>query len=257
MTKKTNTQSSYKVYNNHTNINKKIIQYDSIMISIPHASKKWDCNYKTVFRWSVNVEQKIYNWYLEMRKKGAPVSRMMLLSRAKALSKDLILEREFKATMQWTTSFMRRWRISLREPTKSRSLEKIANIDEVPFYFDMIPKKTLNATGEKCVLVQSTGGEKKRFTVVFCVTGVVVDVQANAWMDEKLFLVWIQKIWEKKYSIFVEKKLLVLDTFTGHTTSDVKAKFAANGTELAWVPGGSTSLVQPLDVSLHRTRCDC
>lgn len=42
----------------------------------------------------------------------------------------------------------------------------IGNMDETPVWFDMPSAKTVNSKGKKTVLVNTTGHEKSRFTVV-------------------------------------------------------------------------------------------
>src|SRR5215469_12095450 len=48
------------------------------------------------------------------------------------------------------------------------------------------------------------------------------------------------------------KSLLVLDSFRGHITDPVKRRFTEKNTDIAVIPGGCTSKLQPLDVSLNR-----
>jgi hypothetical protein len=46
----------------------------------------------------------------------------------------------------------------------------IINMDETPVYMDMVGNTTLAKRGEKEVLIQTTGHEKQRMTVVLAVT---------------------------------------------------------------------------------------
>ncbi|RPB05506.1 hypothetical protein L873DRAFT_1797893 [Choiromyces venosus 120613-1] len=46
--------------------------------------------------------------------------------------------------------------------------------------------------------------------------------------------------------------LLVLDLFGAHKTEEVLDTFSANDIVVSMIPGGCTSLVQPLDVSINR-----
>ena len=46
--------------------------------------------------------------------------------------------------------------------------------------------------------------------------------------------------------------MLVYNSFEAHVTDTVKASFKCENTELAVIPGGLTSLLQPLDVSLNK-----
>lgn len=46
--------------------------------------------------------------------------------------------------------------------------------------------------------------------------------------------------------------LMVYDSFRGHLEESVKEKFKDNGYDLAVIPGGLTSLCQPLDVAINK-----
>lgn len=48
------------------------------------------------------------------------------------------------------------------------------------------------------------------------------------------------------------KALLVLNSFCGHLTDRVKARLAETRTHLAVIPGGMTSILQPLDISVNQ-----
>ena len=48
------------------------------------------------------------------------------------------------------------------------------------------------------------------------------------------------------------RSLLVFDSLEAHVTDTVKASFKCENTALAVIPGGLTSLLQPLDVSLNK-----
>jgi len=47
--------------------------------------------------------------------------------------------------------------------------------------------------------------------------------------------------------------LLVLDSFAGHITDIVKCRFSEKNTNLAVIPSGLTSKVQPLDVAINKS----
>ena len=68
-------------------------------------------------------------------------------------------------------------------------------------------------------------------------------------------LEWIDKVW----SPYVQGKpaLLALDTFTGHLTETVRAAFDKCGTKLLVIPGGCTSVLQPLDISINKPLKSC
>ncbi len=80
--------------------------------------------------------------------------------------------------------------------------------------------------------------------------GVMCTVQPKAWMDEKLMFEWITKVWIPY--VGKNRALLCLDTFSAHLTEAVREEFARIGTKLLIIPGGCTSVLQPLDVSLNK-----
>jgi len=47
-------------------------------------------------------------------------------------------------------------------------------------------------------------------------------------------------------------KMMVYDSFRGHLVESVKKKFRENGFDLAVIPGGLTSICQPLDVAINK-----
>ena len=124
------------------------------------------------------------------------------------------------------------------------------------------------------MLIRTTGCEKRHFTVVLSVTasgdflppmiifkgkrelsmdvpkGWIVTVQEKGWMDENLMLRWIRDIYLKYTK--KERSLLLLDSFRGHLTDNVKKAFRKGNMVMALIPGGCTSKVQPLDVSINK-----
>ena len=69
-------------------------------------------------------------------------------------------------------------------------------------------------------------------------------------MDKKLMIRWIKDIYLKYTK--KERSLLVLDSFRGHLTDSVKKTCRKGNTVMAVIPGGWTSKVQPLDISLNK-----
>lgn len=164
-----------------------------------------------------------------------------------------------------------------RRKEHSYPLHLIANMDETPLTFDMPPNRTINNMGEKTIKIRTTGNEKNRVTVVLACCGdgskikpmvifkrktipkinnqhgVVVSAQQKGWMDSEQMKVWIQKAWRRRLDgLGRRKSLLVYDAFEAHVTDTVKAAFKRENTDLAVIPGGLTSILQPLDVSLNK-----
>ena len=156
-------------------------------------------------------------------------------------------------------------------------LHLIANMDETPLTFDMPPNRTINNTGEKTVKIRTTGNKKNRVTVVLACCGdgsklkpmvifkrktipkinnthgVVVSAQEKGWMDSNQMKTWIEKAWRSRLGgLGRRKSLLVYDAFEAHVTDTVKASLKRENTDIAVIPGGLTSILQPLDVSLNK-----
>ena len=180
------------------------------------------------------LEDKLLQWIEEHRQSGYIVTRNMISFKAKAMASELQIT-GFLASNCWCTKFLRRKNLALRQKTKiaqklpehleqkitsfhsfvikSRRKENyelvhIGNMDETPVWFDMPSARTVNEKGAKTVLVNTTGHEKSRFTVVLaCMAdgtklkpmvifkrktlpkenfppGVLVHCHPKGWMDE-------------------------------------------------------------------------
>ena len=51
-------------------------------------------------------------------------------------------------------------------------LSQIANMDETPMCFDMVPSRSVDHVGTKTVMVKTTGHEKSHFTCVLAFSNV-------------------------------------------------------------------------------------
>lgn len=157
-------------------------------------------------------------------------------------------------------------------------LSQIGNMDETPVTFDMPGNRTVNASGSKTVLLKTTGHEKTRFTVVLgCmadgtklkpliifkrktlpkgvkfVPGVLVQAHPKGWMDEERTIDWLKRVWNNRPGALMRKRsLMVWDMFRGHLTDAVKRNSRELNTDMAVIPGGLTSVLQPLDVCINK-----
>lgn len=166
--------------------------------------------------------------------------------------------------------------IKLRQE-KNYFLGQIGNADETPVYFDMPSAATIAVKGSKSVPVRSCGQEKSRVTVMLAITAdgrklppyvilkrktvpkedfpksVVVRAQEKGWMTEELTMDWLKTVWMRRPgALFNQPSMLVLDAFKGHTTEKVKNLIKEMGSDFVCVPGGMTSQLQPLDVSVNK-----
>ena len=156
-------------------------------------------------------------------------------------------------------------------------LSQIGNADQTPLTFDMPYNTTVDTKGAKSVQLNTTGNEKNRFTVMLACTadggklppyvifkrktlpkvtwpaGIIVRCQDKGWMDDTLTKDWIKTVWGKRPGGLSKKSLLVLDSFRCHKSAAVKQLLRdSHRTRLAIIPGGMTSMLQPLDVSVNK-----
>ena len=168
-------------------------------------------------------------------------------------------------------------------------LSEIANMDQTPIAFEFLSGKTYDFKGAKTVWIKEarSGWDRRQATLQLCVFAdgklrsrpllifhgaelgdsrrrteekeyhKEVDVLFNptAWATSKTMLSWIRQNY-KMCSDFGtrdhEPKLLAIDAFRVHNTSEVMASFKALKTTVSLIPGGCTGFVQVLDVALNQ-----
>ena len=142
----------------------------------------------------------------------------------------------------------------------------------------MLPNYTLEKKGVKEVLLKTTGCEKLCLTVMLAATAdgrkippllilkrktlpkseafpkdVIVRAQEKGWMTEGLMLEWLKIVWGRRPRAYLNQpSMLVLDAFKGHLTDSVENQLCKMNTELVIIPGGITSVLQPMDVSINK-----
>jgi len=144
----------------------------------------------------------------------------------------------------------------------------------MPIFFDMVGAMTVDYRGAKTVHIRTTGNDKNRFTCVLAVLGdgtklppmvifkgkrlqkgdypqdVIVRMNEDGWMTENLMTDWLDTVWGQRRS--KKRSLFIVDSFKGHLTQSVKSKCQEQNLVLAVIPGGLTSVVQLLDVSINK-----
>jgi len=170
------------------------------------------------------------------------------------------------------------------QPLVSRFLESnICNLDETPIPYEYLEGKTYDVKGEKTIWAKQSqnGWDKRQASLVLCVfadgvprvppmvifrgkgerlgqereqyhPGVEVEFNAKAYMNDQLFLRYIDT-----YLIPVlggRPTLFALDLMGSHKTPAVLEKLRQHNLNItpSLIPGGCTSLVQPLDVSVNK-----
>ena len=83
--------------------------------------------------------------------------------------------------------------------------------------------------------------------------GVLVHCHSTGWMDEEGITLWLKNIWNNIPGAMLKKRSLLLwDQFRAHKTDKVKDVLKNLKTSQAMIPGGLTSVLQPLDVVLNK-----
>ena len=157
-------------------------------------------------------------------------------------------------------------------------LSQIGHADQTPLTFDLPAATTVAPKGSKTVSINTTGHEKDRFTVMLACTadggklppfiifkrktlpkgvtwpkGVIVRCQDHGWMDNDLMIDWVRNIWGKLPGGLRQKSLLVLDAFRCHKSDYIKTLLKEDyRSTLTIIPGGMTSILQPLDISVNK-----
>ncbi len=82
---------------------------------------------------------------------------------------------------------------------------------------------------------------------------VVVRASPKAWMTGELMLDWLKTVWDKRPGVLRRpRSMLVLDSFKGHLVDSVEESLKGKKSDMVVIPGGMTSQLQPLDVSVNK-----
>jgi hypothetical protein len=84
------------------------------------------------------------------------------------------------------------------------------------------------------------------------VKNVIIQAQESGWMDQALVLDWINCVLQKRPGALLNlHTMLILDIFCGQITEEVKKTLKSRNTDQVIIPGGQTSMLQPLDVCIN------
>jgi hypothetical protein len=166
----------------------------------------------------------------------------------------------------------------------NRDRRYILNMDQTPVYFAMSAKRTLEVTGKKTIHIRTTADDTKRATVAVTIAadGTLLPsmvvfkgaangriaqnelgtypttnqyrCQENAWMDEAVMVAWVDDV----LALYVATApdhvipILILDSYRCHMMGSVVQRIQELGVEVQHIPGGCTSLCQPVDVGFNK-----
>ena len=157
-------------------------------------------------------------------------------------------------------------------------------MDQTPIPFTFNSKSTLEVVGARTVHVSKSTKDTKPATAAITITasgkmlppllifkgdknGRIVKkefptfdksmyyaCQENAWMDEQVMLLWVEKVLKS----YVESApegivlLLLLDSYCCHVMSSVVNEIQDLGVKVEHIPGSCTYLCQPVDVGINK-----
>lgn len=165
-----------------------------------------------------------------------------------------------------------------------RHQDFILNMDQTPIPFTYNSRKTLEVVGKRTVSIRKSTCDTKRATFAMTVTasgkilkpliifkgarnGRIVQrefpsyspdmiylCQQNAWMDEEAMLVWVEQVLRPHIETapLGVLPILFLDSYRCHMMATVVSKIQELGVEVEHIPGGCTSLCQPVDIGVNK-----
>jgi hypothetical protein len=250
-------------------------------------------------------------WYVfEQRKQGTTVSTLALVVKAWSLSPKFNVK-HFVARTSAVKRFVRAHSLIYRMGTHESQCkpDKVAgeasnymvvmcilvvgphgdrhfilNMDQMPVYFTMSAKRTLEVVGVKTVHICTSTNDTRRATVAVTITalGLVLPsmvvfkgkpngriakrefgdylathpyrCQENAWMDETVMITWVADVLKPYLTDAPEDvtPLPILDSYRCHMMASVVQRIRELGIKVRHIPGGCSSLCQPVDVRFNK-----
>ncbi len=182
------------------------------------------------------------------------------------------------------SDFMRFVRVIVSGGNRDRRF--IINMDQTPVFFSMSSKRTYEVIGKKTIHIRTSTNDTKRVTVAVTITadgtllpstlifkgkpdgriakkefpsGVYPDghfykCQDNAWMDEDMMIAWVNDVLAPYVATAPDHvvPILILDMYRCHMMPSVVQMIQELGVEVQHIPGGCTSLCQPVDVGFNK-----
>ena len=174
--------------------------------------------------------------------------------------------------------------ICLKLQLQCQSKAFILNMDQTPIPFTFNSKSTLDVVGARTVHVHKSTNDTKQATAAITITasgkmlppllvfkgaknGRIVKkefptfdksmyyaCQENAWMDEQVMLLWVEKVLKPYVESAPEGivPLLLLDSYHYHVMASVVNEIQDLGVEVEHIPGSCTYLCQPVDIGINK-----
>ena len=165
-----------------------------------------------------------------------------------------------------------------------RSKAFILNMDQTPIPFTFNSKSTLEVVGARTVDVHKSTNDTKQATAAITITAsgkmlppllvfkgakngriakkefptfdksMYYTCQENAWMDERVMLLWVEKVLKPYVESAPEGivPLLLLDSYCCQVMASVVNEIQDLGVEVEHIPGSCTYLCQPVDIGINK-----
>jgi len=261
---------------------------------------------------SEEVDNLLFEWFLVARARKLDIDDEILRNKALKFAGSLTRPMsDFKCSNGFLWRFKKRFnivkrcistfskkKVSIMKPLfesyfsmldrKISQQTEVWNFDEVPIFFEMYKKTTLDLKSSKAVAVVSSGKDKCRVTVLLAISSLgrklplVIILKNDAKGDipkrltktlsdilkeKKVILLQNKKGWNKsklmvqyiipkllsQIKLQSQEHLIIADNCTAHSHSDVIEAFQDHNLNLNFLPPESTSLLQPVDISIGKS----
>ncbi len=168
-------------------------------------------------------------------------------------------------------------------------LHFIINMDQTPEYSLMNPTRMLDVLCKKTIAIRTTTNDLKCATIALTITAAgdqlvpmvvykgmdngrikqrklafhdpmcIYETQANAWMDKRVMLRWVEDVFVPYISLAPPGivQLVLLNLYQCHIMAPAINVIQDLGCKVVHIPGGCTSLVQPPDFGYNKPFKTC
>ncbi|CAG8659317.1 6765_t:CDS:2, partial [Dentiscutata erythropus] len=205
------------------------------------------CGRKAIYP---GLEKELVDYIKKKREEKLAVTTSMIRKKAKELGKTLDI-RDAKFSRSWCDRFRKRH--GLMECTRTQIVQKF------PENMPLVIRDFLEVSHEKTNVIE------KQFIISFdempmCFglhsfwskTSAYAAPHANIKGDLMISTYIPQAIRSRPNGFFKSKGIIFVDGHRSHVRDDVKKAFKAEGLDLLEIPGGTTSILQPPDVSVNK-----
>jgi len=258
------------------------------------------------------IEDELLHYIFEKHEQGVEIKVFTVVLRASYMSPEF-REKSLTARCSCVKRFMRAHSFSYRMGTHTsqrppaavegeafdfmkfvrvvvsrgnRDRRFIINMDQMPVFFSMSSKRTLEVIGKKTIHIHTSTNDTKRVTVTVTITadgtllpstlifkgnpdgriakkefpsgvypnGHFYKCQDNAWMDEDVMIAWVNEVLAPYVGTAPDHvvPILILDMYRCHMMPSVVQMIQELVVEVQHIPGGCTSLCQPVDVGFNK-----